>query len=106
MAHLRSMITLATIGAIAAGAAGADARYDGPDNVAPAKWERGALMEHVAGAVDPSSADAATAAQPRVIIYFDKHATRPGLPRDLGNTHRGRSIMLEYLQAARNSSQS
>lgn len=42
----------------------------------------------------------------RVVIYFDSTASEPGLPRSLGNTNAGRSIMLKYLEQARNNAPS
>ena len=41
---------------------------------------------------------------PRVVIYFDASGTEPGLTQGLGNTHAGRSIMLRYLEQARDNS--
>lgn len=65
-------------------------------------WERGEMLKlvHEKG-IGQSGADV-TAASARVVIYFDSTASEPGLPRDLGNTHAGRSIMLKYLEQARN----
>ncbi len=61
-------------------------------------WERGQLLNLLKekGGGHP---DAALA--PPVVIYFDKTASEPGLPAELGNTQASRSIMLKYLEQAR-----
>ena len=67
-------------------------------------WERGQLMgllgEQGTGVGGSDAGTAQTA--PRVVIYFDASGTEPGLMQELGNTHAGRSIMLRYLEQARN----
>lgn len=65
-------------------------------------WERGKLMNKVIDQEALSQPEVDLAAQPpRVTVYFDRHGTEPGLPPDLGNTQQGRSIMLKYLEQAR-----
>jgi hypothetical protein len=80
-------------------------KLNGTDTVPAIKkhaWERGELLnlmrDQQLGAADLD----AEAITPRVKIYYDASGTQPGLPRDLGNTHAGRSIMLKYLEQARN----
>ena len=104
MQYLHPSIALAAVAALAAGAANAGPA--GADQAAAGtQWERGALVEQLSTAGSLPPGEAVTAA-PRVSIYFDQQATRPGLPPELGNTHRGRSIMLEYLQQARDNGRS
>ncbi len=69
-------------------------------------WERGELLDMLRDQQFGAATLDAEATAPRVIIYLDESGTQPGLPKDLGNTHAGRSIMLKYLEQARNNASS
>jgi hypothetical protein len=69
-------------------------------------WERGEMLKLLHEKSIGQSGTDVTAALPRVVIYFDSTASELGLPRDLGNTHAGRSIMLKSLEQARNNAPS
>ena len=75
------------------------------DPVATHRWERGEMLELLKETGSEQRAGSTTD-RPRVVIYMDETATEPGLQRTLGNTHAGRSVMLRYLEQARENASS
>ena len=76
-------------------------REEAPTAASSTRWERGEILKDLKEKGTDTTDSRHAEASPRVKVYMDRTATEPGLPRTLGNTNAGRSIMLKYLEQAR-----